>query len=295
MSTGNPDIRKVGVVGCGLMGSGIAEVFARSGLHTLVYEVDKAALDSGRERIGRSLARAVERGRLTPEKLEQVEASMAFTTDLEDFADRDLAIEAVPEIEDLKVGVLTTLDRVVQRTDALFASNTSAIPIMKLGAATSRPGQVMGLHFFNPVPVFDLVELVPSLLTDDSAWTRMRHFVSTVLGRHVIVSQDRAGFVVNSLLVPYLLSAIRMFESGFAVAHDIDEGMVRGCGHPMGPLALVDHIGLDTTLAVAESLYAEFREPHYAPPPLLSRMVQAGNTGRKSGRGFYTYPTPASR
>ncbi|AJF63813.1 3-hydroxybutyryl-CoA dehydrogenase [Streptomyces vietnamensis] len=295
MNDGNPDIRKVGVVGCGLMGSGIAEVFARSGLHTLVHEVDKAALDSGRERIGRSLARAVERGRLTPEQLERVEASLAFTTDLEDFADRDLAIEAVPEIEDLKVGVFTTLDRVVQRTDALFASNTSSIPIMKLGAATSRPGQVMGLHFFNPVPVLDLVELVPSLLTDDSAWTRMRHFVSTVLGRHVIVSQDRAGFVVNSLLVPYLLSAIRMFESGFAVAHDIDEGMVRGCGHPMGPLALVDHIGLDTTLAVAESLYAEFREPHYAPPPLLSRMVQAGNTGRKSGRGFYTYPTAASR
>ncbi|MFF2777394.1 3-hydroxybutyryl-CoA dehydrogenase [Streptomyces sp. NPDC058052] len=295
MSTGSPDIQKVGVVGCGLMGSGIAEVCARSGLHTLVYEVDEAALDSGRERIERSLVRAVERGRLAPEGAERARASLAFTTDLDDFADRDLSIEAVPENESLKVGIFAALDRVVRRPDALFASNTSSIPVMTLGAATSRPGQVMGLHFFNPVPALDLVELVPSLATDDGSWARMRHFVSTVLGKHAIVSQDRAGFVVNSLLVPYLLSAIRMFESGFAVAQDIDEGMVRGCGHPMGPLALVDHIGLDTTLAVAESLYAEFREPHYAPPPLLSRMVQAGNTGRKSGRGFYTYPATASR
>ncbi|MFB7102820.1 3-hydroxybutyryl-CoA dehydrogenase [Streptomyces hydrogenans] len=294
MSTDSPDIQKVGVVGCGLMGSGIAEVCARGGPHTLVYEVDKAALDRGRERIEQSLERAVARGRLAPEEAERVNGSLAFTTDLEDFADRDLTIEAVPENEDLKAGIFEALDRIVQRPDALFASNTSSIPVMKLGAVTSRPGQVMGLHFFNPVPVLDLVELVPSLATDDRAWARMRHFVSGVLGKHVIVSQDRAGFVVNSLLVPYLLSAIRMFESGFAVAQDIDEGMVRGCGHPMGPLALVDHIGLDTTLAVAESLYAEFREPLYAPPPLLSRMVQAGNTGRKSGRGFYPYPKPAS-
>ncbi|MFC9154673.1 3-hydroxybutyryl-CoA dehydrogenase [Streptomyces bauhiniae] len=295
MNDDSPDIRKVGVVGCGLMGSGIAEVCARSGLHTLVHDVDRAALESGRERIERSLAQALARGRLSAEEAELVTGSLTFTTDLEDFADRDLAIEAVPENQDLKVGVLTTLDRIVRRPDALFASSTSSIPIMKLGAATSRPGQVMGVHFFYPVPVLDLVELVPSLATDDEAWTRMRRFASEVLGRHVIVSQDRAGFVVNSLLVPYLLSAIRMFESGFALAHDIDEGMVRGCGHPMGPLALTDLIGLDTTLAVAESLFAEFREPLYAPPPLLSRMVQNGDTGRKSGQGFYAYPEPASR
>ncbi|MFD5124117.1 3-hydroxybutyryl-CoA dehydrogenase [Streptomyces sp. NPDC058385] len=295
MNTSKSDIRKVGVVGCGLMGSGIAEVCARSGLHTLVYEVDKAALDTGRERLEQSLARAVERGKLTAEDLERVGASLEFTTDLEDFADRDLVIEAAPEDEELKIGIFSTLDRVVRRPDALFASNTSSIPIMKLGAATSRPGQVLGLHFFNPVPVLDLVELVPSLATDDAAWSKMRHFASAVLGRHVIVSQDRAGFVVNSLLVPYLLAAIRMFESGFAVARDIDEGMVRGCGHTMGPLALADHIGLDTTLAVAESLHAEFREPLYAPPPLLSRMVEAGNIGRKSGQGFYTYPVLENR
>ncbi|MCZ4602830.1 3-hydroxybutyryl-CoA dehydrogenase [Streptomyces sp. Lzd4kr] len=295
MSSNDDAIRKVGVVGCGLMGSGIAEVCARSGLHTLVYEVSGQALEAGRDTISQSLTRAVERGKLAATDREAAMAALEFTTDLADFADRDLAIEAVPEDEELKVGIFATLDRVMLQPDALFASNTSSIPIMKLGAATARPGQVMGLHFFNPVPVLDLVELVPSLLTTDRAWSRMRHFATNVLGRHVIASQDRAGFVVNSLLIPYLLAAIRMFESGFAVAQDIDEGMVRGCAHPMGPLALADHIGLDTTLAVAESLYVEFKEPLYAPPPLLSRMVEANHLGRKTGRGFYTYPTHATR
>ncbi|MFF4484829.1 3-hydroxybutyryl-CoA dehydrogenase [Streptomyces melanosporofaciens] len=295
MNTNDPVIRKVGVVGCGLMGSGIAEVCARKGMETLVYEVDGAALESGRGRITQSLTRALERGKLTAQDRDAVVDALGFTTDLNDFADRDLVIEAAPEDEALKTDIFATLDRVVLRPDALFASNTSSIPIMKLGAATSRPGQVMGLHFFNPVPVLDLVELVPSLVTADTAWDRMRHFAADVLGRHVIVSQDRAGFVVNSLLIPYLLAAVRMFESGFAVAQDIDEGMVRGCAHPMGPLALADHIGLDTTLAVAESLYGEFREPLYAPPPLLSRMVEAGHLGRKAGRGFYTYSASAAR
>ncbi|MFD7691573.1 3-hydroxybutyryl-CoA dehydrogenase [Streptomyces sp. NPDC059781] len=294
MSRDTAGIRSVGVVGCGLMGAGIAELCARNGLDTLVYDVDLPAVEAGRRRIEASLARAVARGKLTETEREMTLAALTFTTDLTDFADRDLAIEAVPEDEELKLGVFTRLDEVMVRPEALLASNTSSIPIMKLAAATGRPGQVVGLHFFNPVPVLDLVELVPSLATDETAWERIRSFAGDVLGRHVIVSQDRAGFVVNSLLIPYILSAIRMFESGFAVAHDIDEGMVRGCAHPMGPLRLADHIGLDTTLAVAESLYAEFKEPLYAPPPLLCRMVQAGLLGRKTGRGFYGHPDTAA-
>ncbi|MEU3735102.1 3-hydroxybutyryl-CoA dehydrogenase [Streptomyces sp. NPDC033538] len=283
-------IRNVGVVGCGLMGAGIAELCVRNGLDTLVHETDVSAAEAGRRRIEESLSRAVERGKLTQTERDTAVAGLSFTTDLADFADRDLAIEAVPENEELKLRVFARLDEAMKRPDALLASNTSSIPIMKLAAATNRPGQVLGLHFFNPVPVLNLIELVPSLVTEDAAWQRIRSFVTDVLGRHVISSQDRAGFVVNALLIPYLLSAIRMFESGFALAHDIDEGMVRGCAHPMGPLRLADHIGLDTTFAVAESLYAEFKEPLYAPPPLLCRMVQAGQLGRKAGRGFYDYP-----
>ncbi|MFE5393061.1 3-hydroxybutyryl-CoA dehydrogenase [Streptomyces sp. NPDC056568] len=286
------DIRRVGVIGCGLMGSGIAEVSARAGLDTLVHEVNEPALRAGRDRVHRSLDKAVARGKLTPEDRDGALRRMRFTTDLADFADRDLAVEAVPEDEEVKLGVFSALDRIMLRPDALLATNTSSVPIMKLAAATGRPGQVVGMHFFNPVPVMDLVELVPTLVTDDAAWERVRHFAADVLGRRVIVSQDRAGFVVNALLVPYLLAAIRMFESGFAVARDIDDGMVHGCAHPMGPLRLADLIGLDTTLAIAETLYAEFREPLYAPPALLSRMVQAGHVGRKAGRGFYDYPLP---
>ncbi|MFG3248822.1 3-hydroxybutyryl-CoA dehydrogenase [Streptomyces sp. NPDC048187] len=294
MSGDTAGIRAVGVVGCGLMGSGIAELCARSGLDTLVHEVDLPAVEAGRRRIEASLARAVARGKLTGPERDTAMAGLVFTTDLADFADRDLAVEAVPEDEELKLSVFARLDAAMTRPDALLASNTSSIPIMKLAAATSRPGQVVGLHFFNPVPVLDLVELVPSLVTDETTWKRIRSFVSDVLGRHVIVSQDRAGFLVNSLLIPYVLSAIRMFESGFAVAQDIDEGMVRGCAHPMGPLRLADHIGLDTILSVAESLYAEFKEPLYAPPPLLCRMVEAGRLGRKTGRGFYSHPRTAA-
>lgn len=287
--TETPAVERVGVVGCGLMGSGIAEICARKGLDTVVFEVSEVALTSGRARIEHSLERGVVRGKMSSRERDAVLRSLRFTTDLADFADCHLAIEAVPEDEELKTRLFAELDRVMRRPDALFASNTSSIPVMQLGAATTRPGQVVGLHFFNPVPVLDLVELVPTLATTDAAWKRVRFFAETTLGRHVIVSQDRAGFVVNSLLIPYLLAAVRMFESGFARAEDIDQGMVRGCGHPMGPLALADHIGLDTTLSVAHSLYAEFKEPLYAPPPLLSRMVQAGQLGRKSGRGFFTY------
>ncbi|MFE3168885.1 3-hydroxybutyryl-CoA dehydrogenase [Streptomyces sp. NPDC059224] len=289
MPTQATDVDAVGVVGCGLMGSGIAELCARKGLDTLVYEANARALEAGMSRIESSLSRAVERGKLTSDDRDAALQRISFTTDIADFTDRDLAIEAVPEDEALKLRVFADLDKALARPEALITSNTSSIPIMKLTAATNRPGQVVGLHFFNPVPVLDLVELVPSLVTSDSAWERLRAFVTDTLNRHVIVSQDRAGFVVNSLLVPYIVSAIRMFESGFATANDIDEGMVHGCAHPMGPLRLADHIGLDTTLAVTESLYAEFREPHLAPPALLSRMVQAGHLGRKTGKGFYKY------
>ncbi|WP_406140062.1 3-hydroxybutyryl-CoA dehydrogenase [Streptomyces sp. NBC_01089] len=289
MSTTPHDISKVGVIGCGLMGSGIAEVCARAGLDTLVYEVSPAALTAGRNRVEQSLGKATDRGRLTAQERDLAREALRFTTDLDAFADRDLAVEAAPENAEMKLGIFSALDKIMVQPDALMTSNTSSIPIMKLASATTRPGQVMGLHFFNPVPVLDLVELVPTLKTDDTAWHRLHHFAADVLGRRVIVSQDRAGFVVNALLIPYLLSAIRMFESGFAVAQDIDDGMVRGCAHPMGPLRLADHVGLDTTLAIAESLYAEFREPLYAPPPLLSRMVEAGHLGRKAGRGFYDY------
>jgi 3-hydroxybutyryl-CoA dehydrogenase len=282
-------IERVGVVGCGLMGSGIAEVCARAGLDVIVTEVSQDALAAGRTRIEKSLARAVRNGKLSEEDRVAAVDRIRFTADLGDFADRQLVVEAVAEQEQIKTEVFTGLDKVVADPNAIFASNTSSIPIMKLGMATSRPQQVIGIHFFNPVPVLKLVELVPSLLTGDETKARAQEFAEERLGKEVILSQDRAGFVVNALLVPYLLSAIRMLESGFASAEDIDTGMVQGCAHPMGPLALTDLIGLDTTKAIAESMYAEFKEPLYSPPPLLLRMVDAGLLGKKSGRGFYQY------
>jgi 3-hydroxybutyryl-CoA dehydrogenase len=282
-------IERVGVVGCGLMGSGIAEVCARAGLDVVVREVDAEAAERGRSRLIASLDRGLQAGKLTEAERDAAAAKLAFTTDLADLADRQLVIEAVVEDESLKTEVFTTLDKVVTDDAAILASNTSSIPIMKLGTATQRPEQVLGIHFFNPVPVLKLVELVTSLMTAPATSERAESFATDVLHKRVIRSQDRAGFVVNALLIPYLLSAIRMMESGFATADDIDTGMVEGCNHPMGPLRLTDLIGLDTTLAVAESLYQEFKEPLYAPPPLLSRMVEAGLLGRKTGRGFYEY------
>lgn len=283
------DIARVGVVGGGLMGSGIAEVCARAGLDVVVDEVSEGAVAAARDRIARSLGRAVRSGKLVEADRDAALARIVFTTDLGDFADRDLVVEAVAEREVTKLEVFTILDKVVTRADAIFASNTSSIPIMKLAMATGRPEQVIGIHFFNPVPVLKLVELIPSLLSGADTQERAEAFAAGVLGKTVVRSQDRAGFVVNALLVPYLLSAIRMMESGFASADDIDNGMVLGCAHPMGPLALADLIGLDTTKAVAESMYAEFKEPLYSPPPLLLRMVDAGLLGKKAGRGFYDY------
>jgi 3-hydroxybutyryl-CoA dehydrogenase len=282
-------IERVGVVGCGLMGSGIAEVCARAGLEVVVVELDEAALDVGRDRVQRSLANAVRRGKLDAEAHARAWEAMRFEADPGALADRQLVIEAVVESEDAKIAIFRTLDDVVEADDAILASNTSSIPISKLAMSTRRPEQIVGIHFFNPVPVLDLVELVPSLVTSPETADRASAFATEVLGKRVIRSLDRAGFVVNALLVPYLLSAIRMLESGFATAEDIDTGMVVGCAHPMGPLALIDLIGLDTTIAIAEAMYAEFKEPLHAPPALLSRMVEAGLLGRKSGRGFHTY------
>jgi 3-hydroxybutyryl-CoA dehydrogenase len=283
------EISRIGVVGSGLMGSGIAEVCARAGLDVLVNEVNDDAADAGRARITNSLARGVKSGKLSDEERDTALSRLDFTTDLGDFADRELIVEAVAEHEATKLDVFTTLDKVVTSEDAIFASNTSSIPIMKLAMATQRPQQVIGVHFFNPVPVLKLVELIPSLLSGQDTQARVETFVTDVLGKTVVRSQDRAGFVVNALLIPYLLSAIRMFESGFASAQDIDNGMVLGCAHPMGPLRLTDLIGLDTTKAVAESMYAEFKEPLFSAPPLLLRMVDAGLLGKKTGRGFYDY------
>ncbi len=280
-------MEKIGVVGCGLMGAGIAEVCARAGLEVVVVESSTAAVDSGRARLEQSLHRAAERGKIA--SADEALARIRVVQGLESLADRDLVIEAIVEDEATKVDLFSRLDKIVTSRDALLATNTSSIPIMKLGVATARPSHVLGIHFFNPVPVLSLVELVPSLLTFPEVTERARGFVEQTLDKHAIDCQDRAGFVVNALLIPFILSAIRMLESGFATAADIDEGLVRGCAHPMGPLALADLIGLDTTRAVAHSLYEEFKEPLYAPPPLLARMVDAGLLGRKTGRGFFTY------
>ncbi|HEY1762332.1 MAG TPA: 3-hydroxybutyryl-CoA dehydrogenase [Acidimicrobiales bacterium] len=282
-------MERVGVVGCGLMGSGIAEVTARAGAFVTVVERDEEALAAGRERVERSLTRAVTSGKMAEEEADRTRAQLTYSVDFADLAQCQLVVEAVAENEAIKLEVFRKIDAAVQDPLAVLATNTSSIPIIKLAMVTSRPEQVIGMHFFNPVPVLRLVELIPSLLTSSETSELVSTYASESLNKKVITSPDRAGFVVNALLIPYLLSAIRMLESGFASAEDIDTGMVVGCAHPMGPLALSDLIGLDTTLAVAESLYEEFKEPHLAPPPLLSRMTQAGLMGRKSGQGFYSY------
>jgi 3-hydroxybutyryl-CoA dehydrogenase len=280
---------RIGVVGCGLMGSGIAEIAARAGADVVVVERDAESLAAGETRIEKSLTRAVSGGKVPEDEANTARGNLTFTEDFERLADRQLVIEAVAEDEGTKIAVFKTLDAVVTDRDAILATNTSSIPIIKLAVATTRPAQVIGMHFFNPVPVLRLVEVISSLLTSAETTSRVHEYAINSLKKRVITSPDRAGFVVNALLIPYLLSAIRMLESGFASAEDIDTGMVVGCAHPLGPLALTDLIGLDTTMAVAESLYAEFKESHLAPPPLLSRMTQAGLLGRKSGQGFFAY------
>jgi 3-hydroxybutyryl-CoA dehydrogenase len=282
-------IERVGVIGAGQMGAGIAEVSARAGVDVLVYEPTDALTTAGRNRIVKSVERGVSAGKITERERDAAFAKLKFTTHLAELADRQLVIEAVVEDEDVKTGIFAELDRVITNPDAVLASNTSSIPIMKVAAATANPGRVLGLHFFNPVPVLPLVELVSTLVTDEAAVARTEEFASAVLKKQVVRCSDRSGFVVNALLVPYLLSAIRMVEAGFATVEDVDKAVVAGLSHPMGPLRLSDLIGLDTLKLIADKLYQEFKEPHYGPPPLLLRMVEAGLLGKKAGKGFYSY------
>ena len=272
------------------MGSGIAEVCARAGVDVTVVEADDGAAERARARIEKSLDRGVRSGKLSAEDREAAAERLVYTSAIDDLEGSDAAIEAIIENENAKRELFKRLDVLLPDADFL-ASNTSSVPIMKLGAGTSKPDRVLGLHFFNPVPVLPLVEVVRLIMTGDEAIEKARSFAQDTLGKVCIDSQDRAGFVVNALLVPYLLSAIRMYESGFASKEDIDQGMVLGCAHPMGPLRLSDLIGLDTLLAVSVSLYEEFRDPGSVAPALLNRMVEAGLLGRKTGRGFYEYST----
>ncbi|CAA9286766.1 MAG: 3-hydroxybutyryl-CoA dehydrogenase; 3-hydroxyacyl-CoA dehydrogenase [uncultured Corynebacteriales bacterium] len=278
----------VGVVGSGIMGAGIAEVAARAGCDVLIREVTPELADAGRARIATSLGRAVTRGKLSEADRDATLGRVRVTTELSDLADRDLVIEAIVEDEAVKTALYAELGTVV-RPDTVLASNTSSIPISRLAAVTPGPERVLGMHFFNPVPVLPLVELVPSLLTGADTVARAQEFAAGRLGKKTVLCKDRSGFVVNALLVPYILAAVRMVEAGVASAEDVDTAMVGGANHPMGPLALADLIGLDTTAAIAGSLYEEYKEPLYAAPPLLRRMVEAGLLGRKSGRGFHDY------
>src|SRR3954454_16675045 len=283
-------IEEVGVVGAGFMGSGIAESAARAGIRVVLYEPDEAALERSRSRIDASVARAVSGGKLSDGEAAELRERIAWTADLGDLHGAELVVEAVVEDEDVKADVFRTLDTTLD-DEVILASNTSSIPIAQLAAATGRPDRVVGLHFFSPVPVMRLVEIVVALDTGGETVARAEAFV-TALGKTPIRTKDRSGFIVNMLLVPYLMAAVRMYEEGFATREDIDEGMKLGAGHPMGPLTLCDFIGLDVLYAVCDSLYEEFKQPEYAPPPLLKRMVVSGHHGRKSGRGFYEYVSP---
>jgi 3-hydroxybutyryl-CoA dehydrogenase len=280
-------IKRVGVIGGGLMGSGIAEVCARAGSDVVVHEVNADVAEAALRKIEVSLRRAVDGGKLDEAERDEILGRITLSTDLDLQSDRELVIEAATENEGVKKKVFADLDRLVPE-HGIFASNTSSIPITRLAAATIRPDRVVGLHFFNPVPVMTLVELVTTVTTSTKTRDTARSYAES-LGKTVILAKDRAGFVVNMLLVPYMLGAIRMFEAGVASAEDIDTGMRLGANHPMGPLELIDFVGLDTTKYVADVLFEEFKEPMYAPPPLLSRMVEAGLHGRKTGEGFFKY------
>lgn len=283
----------VGIVGAGHMGTGIAETVARAGYEVVAYEPDGAALERSRETLEASVQRAVARGKLGDGEAAALVERVNRTTRLEDLAPAELVVEAVVEDPQVKAELFGRLDRLVG-PDAVLASNTSSIPIAMLGAATERPDRVLGLHFFNPAPVMQLVEVVVGLDTSEETVERGEAF-ARALGKRTVRTKDRAGFIVNHLLVPYLMAAVRMYEEGFASREDIDEGMRLGCGHPMGPLALCDLVGIDVLDAICDSLYEEFKRPEYAPPPLLKRMVVSGRLGRKSGRGFYDYQPVALR
>jgi 3-hydroxybutyryl-CoA dehydrogenase len=278
---------KLGVVGAGFMGSGIAESAARAGLGVTVYEPQTAALERSRERIEKSVGRAVEAGKLDAAESESLLGRIEETTEFDALVESEIVVEAVFEDPAVKGPVFQRLDELLDE-QAIIASNTSSIPIAQLASWTKRRDRVLGLHFFSPVPVMKLVEVVVGLETSDETVERAEEFAAQI-GKQPIRTKDRSGFIVNMLLVPYLMAAVRMYEEGFASREAIDEGMRLGCGHPMGPLTLCDFIGLDVLYAVCDSLYEEFKRPEYAPPPLLKRMVVSGQHGRKTGRGFYDY------
>ncbi len=280
-------IKKVGVLGCGLMGSGIAEVAARSGCETVVREVSQELLDKGLARISKSLDRAVDRGKMEAADREVTLARIQGTTELADLADCDLVVEAIVENLEEKCRMFTALDEIAQES-AIFASNTSSLTITQIAMATQRPERFVGLHYFNPVPVMKLVEVVRTLATDEQVLADVHQYVRDS-GKEPVACRDNSGFIVNRLLVPYLLDAIRAYEEGVGSLEDIDKAMQLGCGHPMGPLTLLDFVGLDTTYYIANIMFEEYREKRFAPPPLLKQMVLAGRLGRKSGRGFYDY------
>ncbi|WP_061942789.1 3-hydroxybutyryl-CoA dehydrogenase [Brevibacterium ravenspurgense] len=283
------EITKAGVIGSGLMGSGIAEVLARSGLDVVVRDISDEAVAAGRGRIEKSFAKGVERGKLSQEDADAALGRLTFTTDLQAMADRQLVIEAASENEEIKKSIFSELDGIVTDKSAILASNTSSMPIIRFAQVTSRPERVLGLHFFNPAPVQPLVEIISSVLTDPEVANTIEKFSIDVLGKKPIRSDDRPGFIVNALLIPYLFAAIRMYEAGHATKEDIDNGMMNGAAHPMGPLTLADLIGLDTCLFVGQSIYEETGAAADKPPVLLSRMVDGGLLGRKTGRGFYDY------
>jgi 3-hydroxybutyryl-CoA dehydrogenase len=281
------EIRKVGVVGCGLMGGGIAQACAQSGFETVVREVSQELLDKGMAGIAARLDRDVAKARLDPQAKDAALQRLAPTTALDAFAECQLVVEAIVENLDAKRELYTALDALCP-PETIFASNTSSLTIIEMAAVTKRPDRFAGLHFFNPVPVMKLVEVVRSIATSDATVAALKEF-GAALGKTVVETRDTTGFVVNRLLVPYLLDAVRVLESGVASREDIDAGMKLGCGYPMGPLELLDFVGLDTTYSIANIMFDEFKEPRFAPPPLLRRMVLAGHFGRKSGKGFYEY------
>ena len=280
-------IRRVGVLGCGLMGRGIAEVAAVRGFEVHVREISADLLEQGMTALRGSMDKSVERGRMEPQLAEEAAGRLHGGTELADLAQCDLVIEAIVEDLDAKVDVFRQLDELLPE-DSMLATNTSSLTVTQLAAATARPDRFFGLHFFNPVPAMKLVEIVRTLLVAESTLERAQCFVRE-LGKEAVLCGDNSGFIVNRLLVPYLLDCVRAYENGVGSLEDIDRGMRLGCGHPMGPFTLLDFIGLDTTLSIAEIMFQEYRETRFAPPPLLKQMVQAGRLGRKNGRGFYSY------
>jgi len=286
-------IEKVGVLGGGLMGSGIAQVSAAAGFPTTVREVDDALAAKSRQSVEKTLAKGIERGKVTEAERDRTLANLRFVTELKELADSDLFIEAVVEDLDVKNALWSQLDKIA-RSDAIFASNTSSLTIIAMAAASGRPDRMLGLHFFNPVPLMKLVEVVRTITTSDETEQRIMDFVRA-LGKDPIRARDSSGFIVNLLLIPYMIDAIKALESNVGSVEDIDKGMQLGAGHPMGPFTLLDFVGLDTVYKIAEIMFAEYRQNRYAPPPLLKRMVLAGMLGKKSGKGFYDYSVSPPR